>query len=105
MRGGAPGAGSQPPGEKEKTEAGRSRGIQLNEWLRMTENKNHPQWVREVFRSGYNRFSKWLYGTSERIGLALQNGDIRRYLGYILLTQLAVMVLFLIIGTGEAAHG
>lgn len=57
-----------------------------------------PQIVVEQFRSHYNRFIHWLLNLSTNAGNALQNGDIRRYLGYIFLVNIIVLVLFLLFG-------
>lgn len=74
----------------------RSKRIVLDDWIRMSRNKDHPQFVREVFRSFYNLVSRWIYTSSDSFGRWIQNGDIRRYLRYILLSQLAILIVFLI---------
>lgn len=58
----------------------------------------YPQTVYEVFRGAYNRGIGWLLVNSERLGRALQGGDIRHYLGYIFVANLLALVLFLLLG-------
>lgn len=91
-----PTAGSR-PAHVVQSEAERSNRIILDDWFRMSRSKVHPQWVHEVFRAFYNRLDRWLYENSARFGYRVQSGDIRLYLRYILVTQVAVMVLFLIL--------
>lgn len=56
------------------------------------------QIVVEVFRVGYNRITGWLLTGSTAIARWGQNGDLGRYLLYILFANLAVLLLFLAIG-------
>ncbi|MBK8050827.1 MAG: hypothetical protein IPK16_29220 [Anaerolineales bacterium] len=52
------------------------------------------QVVMEITRLGYNQFIHWLRRSSVFIETTFQNGDLRRYLLYILLANLAAMSLF-----------
>lgn len=54
------------------------------------------QIVLEVFRVGYNRLISWLLLVSARIEAFFQNGDIRRYLAYILIVNLIVLLFYLL---------
>lgn len=67
----------------------------------MSRSKLHPQWVHENFRAFFNRLDRWIYESSARFGLTVQNGDIRLYLRYILITQLAILILFLILRSAQ----
>ena len=58
---------------------------------------NARQSVTEGFRVAYNHFIRWLLRISIGVETFFQNGDIRRYLLYILIANLVVMVLFLIL--------
>ena len=57
-----------------------------------------PQIVTEVFRVGYNHVIGWLQSTSTAIAKWGQNGDLGRYLLYILFANLTALLLFLISG-------
>lgn len=60
----------------------------------------HPrtrQVVVEVFRRALNQVIDWLLSGSRRLEITAQNGDIRRYLLYILIANLAALSLFLIL--------
>lgn len=48
----------------------------------------------ELFRLTYNRLIDWLRRGSEVVEAFFQNGDLRRYLLYILIANLAAMLLF-----------
>jgi len=56
----------------------------------------YPQIVVEIFRLSYNRLINRLVSYSDRIGNIVQNGDIRRYLLYILIVNIVVLLLFLV---------
>ena len=64
--------------------------------LILSRSSSLPQIVVEQFRTLYNRFIHWLLNRSTGAGNALQNGDIRRYLGYIFLVNIIVLLLFLL---------
>jgi hydrogenase-4 component B len=66
--------------------------------LTLSRSTSLPQYVVEWFRAFYNRLLRWLLTGSTWAGNTLQNGDIRRYLGYIFLVNIIVLVLFLLIG-------
>lgn len=53
-----------------------------------------PQRVVEIFRLVYNRLTAWLLGFSEKFAFWLQTGDIRRYVIYVLVVNLLVVVLY-----------
>jgi hypothetical protein len=55
-----------------------------------------PQVVTEVFRVGYNHVIGWLQGASTAIAGWSQNGDLGRYLLYILFANLTALLLFLV---------
>lgn len=55
------------------------------------------QVVTEAIRIAYNYFIGWLLLTSAQVENSFQNGDIRRYLLYILVTNLVVLLLFLVL--------
>ncbi len=57
---------------------------------------SHRRYVSEVFAQVYNWGTSWLVSTSERLGDWFQNGDIRRYLLYILAAFLLVLVISLV---------
>ncbi|MFZ1106877.1 MAG: proton-conducting transporter membrane subunit [Rhodomicrobium sp.] len=95
-----PTAGSKPV-YAVRDEAERSNRIILDDWFRMSRSKLHPQWVHENFRAFFNRLDRWIYESSARFGLTVQNGDIRLYLRYILITQLAILILFLILRSAQ----
>ena len=58
----------------------------------------YPQEVMEHFRAIDNMMFKWLLNRSKYIGESIQNRDIRRYLVYIFLANILVLVLFLVLG-------
>ncbi len=66
--------------------------------LKLSNSEENPQIVVELFRAAYNRCIHWLLASSEFLGKTLQNRDIRRYLGYILLANIAALALFLLLG-------
>jgi formate hydrogenlyase subunit 3/multisubunit Na+/H+ antiporter MnhD subunit len=78
------------------TEKDRTDRIILPDWYPMSRGEQNEQWVHEVFRATYNWFSTWIYDGSARFGSWLQDGDIRSYVRYVLFTQVAILLLFLI---------
>lgn len=62
----------------------------------LSESPIYPQAVYESFRQMYNRWIGWLLARSEGLGLAIQGGDIRRYLSYIFMANLIALLLFLL---------
>ena len=62
----------------------------------LSASESNPQISVEIFRSFYNRFLGWLLAYSTKLGDILQNGDIRRYVTYILLANLIILALFLL---------
>jgi hydrogenase-4 component B len=66
--------------------------------LVLSQSKNFPQEVIEIFRLGYNAITGWLVDASETIGSFMQNSDIRRYLQYILIANIVILVMFIILG-------
>lgn len=65
--------------------------------LTLSDSEAYPQAVVEVFRERYNRLADWVVTRSERFGLYLHNRDLGRYLLYILIANVVVMVLFLLV--------
>lgn len=102
-----PSGGAKAPAAEDEDEKERSEQVILDEWMLMSDSEGNRQQVHEVFRAVYNRVARWLYGGSERFGNAVQNGDIRAYLGYILAAQIGIMLLFLVLYWIEGAgpHG
>jgi hypothetical protein len=62
----------------------------------LTGQSRAPQVVTEIFRVGYNRVIGWLQGASTAIAGWGQNGDLGRYLLYILFANLTALLLFLV---------
>ena len=93
---------------EEPSEADRTERIILREWYLASKgygvdrDQRYRQYVREFFRAGYNRLSRWIYGGSSRFGNWVQGGDIRLYVRFILVTQIAILLLFMIIPHGGA---
>ncbi|KAA3663832.1 MAG: hypothetical protein DWQ04_08830, partial [Chloroflexi bacterium] len=56
------------------------------------------QSIIEIFRQTYNRFIHLILIYSTKIGVTLQNKDIRRYLGYIFIVNIVAILLFLLFG-------
>jgi len=54
----------------------------------------NPQQVTEVFRHGYNRLIRTLLEFSDLFGKRTQNGDIRRYLQYVFLADLIIILIY-----------
>jgi hydrogenase-4 component B len=61
----------------------------------LSDSPTYPQAAYELFREVYNRWFGWLLKGSEKLGNAIQQGDIRRYLSYIFVASLAALFLFL----------
>ena len=57
-----------------------------------------PQEVVEFFRASDNWLIHFLLTHSEQLGRVVQNRDIRRYLAYILIANVVVLILFLFLG-------
>lgn len=66
--------------------------------LVLSKSTEFPQDVIELFRASDNWLIHFLLTRSERLGRYLQNRDIRRYLAYILITNVTVLILFLLLG-------
>ncbi len=61
----------------------------------LSDSPTYPQAAYELFRETYNRWFEWLLMGSAKVGNAIQQGDIRRYLSYIFVASLAALFLFL----------
>lgn len=76
------------------------RGVKdyLPAHLKLSHSGSYPQVVIEFFRVSYNRLIGWVQNRAERTGDAVQNGDVRQYLGYIFVADVTILVLFLLLG-------
>lgn len=67
----------------------------------LSRSRDYPQVEVEFFRVGYNRIIAWSLEKSRQAGELIQNGDLRRYVFYIFLSNVVVLLLFLWLGGGD----
>lgn len=67
----------------------------------LSRSRDYPQVEVEFFRVGYNRIIVWCLEKSRQAGELIQNGDLRRYVFYIFLSNVVVLLLFLWLGGGD----
>jgi hypothetical protein len=63
--------------------------------MELSEGVSYPQAVVEIFRVLYNRGARWLVARAKETGELIQSGDLRRYLFYIFIANIAALILFL----------
>lgn len=81
--------GKRPPVGEEVEQAGTSTA---SEWLPWRLNLSEGRRVREPFRQIIDAAVGWLITTSEQFGNWFQGGDIRRYLGYLFVTFIIMLL-------------
>jgi hydrogenase-4 component B len=79
-------------GQRPKT----TRPDYLPDQLEISSSNNYPQIVVEVVRAAYNRRLAWLLSFSTSVGKYLQNRDLRRYLNYIFISDIAILIVFIL---------
>ena len=62
--------------------------------LYLSASEDNPQVVIEIFRLAYNQLTSRLLHFSESFALWLQNGDIRRYMSYVFVANLLVVIFY-----------